>query len=59
MDTYDIVINNKVVESIPQEGRSRETMSFIIMDRVYKLTAEFKSYVEVYSRKTGSVYRYV
>ncbi|OZB98065.1 hypothetical protein [Paenibacillus sp. XY044] len=59
MDTYDIVVNKQVVESIPQQGRCREAMSFIIMDRVYKLTSEFKTYVEVYSRKTGGVYRYV
>lgn len=59
MDTYDIVVNDQVVESIDQHGRCKETMSFIIMDRVYKLTSEFKAYVEVYSRRTGSVYRYV
>ncbi|MGM1044830.1 MAG: hypothetical protein ACQEXX_01650 [Bacillota bacterium] len=59
MNTYDIMLNNEVVETIEQQGRSNGVMSYIIMDRVYQLTSTYKAFVEVFNRSTGSVYRFV
>lgn len=57
MNTYEIVVNNEVVERIEQHGRSNGAMSYIIMDRVYQLTTASKAFVEVFNRTTGCVYR--
>ncbi|MBX4152285.1 hypothetical protein [Paenibacillus lautus] len=57
MNTYDIIVNNEVVETLEQQGRSNGAMSYIIMDRVYQLTAATKAFVEVFNRSTGAVYR--
>lgn len=53
MNKYDIIVNNKVVETIEQQGRSNGAMIYIIMDRVYQLTAATKEFVEVFNRSTG------
>ncbi|SEN48231.1 hypothetical protein SAMN04487895_101666 [Paenibacillus sophorae] len=59
MNTYDVIVNSEVVESIEQGGRSTMAMCYILMDRVYEWTHKAKSYVEVYNRRTGGLYRYV
>lgn len=56
METYNIVVNNVLVEVIEQQKRSKEVMSDIILDRVYTLRLEAykakqpKPNVEVYTR---------
>lgn len=45
MNVYDIMVNNKVVESIEQQGRSEAAMIYIIMDRVYNRTQGCLYYV--------------
>lgn len=57
MNAYDIIVNNKVVETLEQHGRSNGAMSYIIMDRVYQLTSNYKTFVEVFNRSTGCIYR--
>ncbi|WP_431785833.1 hypothetical protein [Paenibacillus lactis] len=57
MNKYDIIVNNQVVETIEQQGRSNGAMSYIIMDRVYYLSSKYKAFVEVFNRSTGCVYR--
>lgn len=57
MNTYDIIVNNEVVETIEQQGRSNGAMSYIIIDRVYQLTSRYKAFVEVFNRATGCMYR--
>ncbi|MNP82142.1 hypothetical protein D3C76_1806950 [compost metagenome] len=56
MNIYDIVINNRVVETIHQQGRSNNAMIYILMDRVYQLTKATKSMVDVYNRTKGTMY---
>jgi hypothetical protein len=56
MDTYFVKVNNEVVDTIEQGGRSTMAMCYILMDRVYKWTHTSKSNVEVYSKLTGGVY---
>lgn len=57
MNTYDILVDNQVIETIEQQGRSSGAMGYIIMDRVYHLTTVYKAFVEVFNRTTGCVYR--
>lgn len=56
MDTYEIVVNHKIIETIEQQGRSDNAMIYILMDRVYQLTKATKSLVEVYNRTRGCMY---
>ncbi|MNH75596.1 hypothetical protein D3C73_278400 [compost metagenome] len=56
MNTFDIIINDKVVETIDQQGRSDNAMIYILMDRVYQLTKATKSLVEVHNRTRGCMY---
>lgn len=56
MNTYEIVVNHKIIETIEQQGRSDNALIYILMDRVYQLTKATKSLVEVYNRTRGCMY---
>jgi hypothetical protein len=59
VDTYNIIVNNEVVDSIEGQGRCKDTISYLIMDRVYALSKQFKqAVVNVTIKETGEDYYY-
>ncbi|WP_181429841.1 hypothetical protein [Paenibacillus illinoisensis] len=55
------MVNQEVVESIEGQGRCKDTIAFILMDRVFKLTKRFKdtdANVNVIIKETGEDYYY-
>ncbi|MDR6779412.1 MULTISPECIES: hypothetical protein [Paenibacillus] len=58
MDTYMIVVDGKVKEEIETAGRSKEAMSYVLIDRFYHWKG-LSGNVNIYSSLTGSEYRYV
>ncbi|KAF6630549.1 hypothetical protein H6F38_14045 [Paenibacillus sp. EKM208P] len=58
MDTYMIVVDGKVEEEIETAGRSKEAMSYVLIDRFYHWKG-LSGNVNIYSSLTGSEYRYV
>ncbi|QNR65478.1 hypothetical protein IAQ67_16455 [Paenibacillus peoriae] len=58
MDSYMIVVDGKVKEEIETVGRSKEVMSFILIDRYYHYNSH-NSEVNIISSLTGEEYAYV
>ncbi|MBD8839423.1 hypothetical protein IFU39_16545 [Paenibacillus sp. CFBP 13594] len=58
MNTYNIIINNEVIEAVEEQGRCKETIAYVLMDRVYALTSQFKQVVDVRIAQTGEAYYY-
>ncbi|PZT57442.1 hypothetical protein [Paenibacillus silvae] len=58
MNTYNIIVNNEVVDTVEEQGRCKDTIAHILMDRVYSLTMELKQIVDVRIAKTGEAYYY-
>ncbi|MET3209762.1 UNVERIFIED_CONTAM: hypothetical protein ABIC26_002709 [Paenibacillus sp. PvR008] len=58
MDTYMVVVDDKVTEEIETAGRSKEAMSFVLIDRFYHWN-RLSNNVNIYSSLTGSEYQYV
>lgn len=53
-----IVVDGKVKEEIETAGRSKEAMSFVLIDRFYHWSS-FSANVNIYSSLTGIEYHYV
>jgi len=58
MREWNFIINNEVVETIDQQGRTKEAFYWIVLDKVYSLTQQYGASVGVYSR-SGAEYSYV
>ncbi|WP_440110223.1 hypothetical protein [Paenibacillus sp. QZ-Y1] len=58
MNTYNIIVNNEVVEAVEEQGRCKDTIAHILMDRVYSLTMQLKQAVDVRIEQTGEAYYY-
>lgn len=58
MNTYNIIVNNEVIETIEEQGRCKDTIAYILMDRVYALTMQLKQAVDVRIAQTGEAYYY-
>ncbi|RPK31818.1 hypothetical protein [Paenibacillus xylanexedens] len=58
MNTYNIIVNNEVIDTVEEHGRCKDTIAHILMDRVYSLTMEFKQAVDVRIAQTGEAYYY-
>ncbi|PYE51583.1 hypothetical protein HUB98_06095 [Paenibacillus barcinonensis] len=58
MNTYNIIVNNEVIETVEEQGRCKNTIAHILMDRVYSLTMDLKQAVDVRIAQTGEAYYY-
>lgn len=58
MNTYNIIVNNEVIDTVEEQGRCKNTIAHILMDRVYSLTMELKQAVDVRIAQTGEAYYY-
>ncbi|WP_311078215.1 hypothetical protein [Paenibacillus polymyxa] len=58
MDSYMVLVNGKVEEEIDTAGRSKEAMSYILIDRYYHYNSS-QSHVNIISTLTGEEYSYV
>ncbi|WP_145401557.1 hypothetical protein [Paenibacillus xylanexedens] len=58
MNIYNIIVNNEVVDTVEEQGRCKDTIAHILMDRVYSLTMELKQIVDVRIAQTGEAYYY-
>ncbi|WP_339304468.1 hypothetical protein NST33_18270 [Paenibacillus sp. FSL L8-0435] len=58
MNTYNIIVNNEVIETVEERGRCKNTIAHILMDRVYSLTMDLKQAVDVRIAQTGEAYYY-
>jgi hypothetical protein len=58
MKEWEFIVDNKVVDTIDQQGRTKEALYWIILDKVYSLTQQYGASVDVYSR-SGAEYSYV
>ncbi|MFE6075715.1 hypothetical protein ACFVQB_14680 [Paenibacillus sp. NPDC057886] len=58
MNTYNLIANGEVVETIKEEGRCKDTMAYVLMDRVYSLTSQLKEQINVIVQETGREHYY-
>lgn len=58
MNTYNLIVDGKVIESIEEKGRCKDTMAYVLMDRVYALTAQLKQQINVIVKETGKEHYY-
>jgi|GEM_PF-5436843 len=58
MNSYNIIVNNEVIETVEEQGRCKDTIAYILIDRVYTLSAQFKQAVDVRIAHTGEAYYY-
>lgn len=58
MREWNFIVNNQVVDTIDQQGRTKEAFYWIVLDKVYELTQQYRASVGVYSR-SGDEYNYV
>ncbi|PIH59127.1 hypothetical protein [Paenibacillus sp. LK1] len=58
MNTYNLIANGEVVDSIKEEGRCKDTMAYVLMDRVYALTSQLRQHINVVVQETGKEHYY-
>lgn len=58
MNTYNLIADGVVLESIEEQGRCKNTMAYVLMDRVYALTSQLKQHIDVIVKETGKEHYY-
>ncbi|WP_339193956.1 hypothetical protein MKY95_19345 [Paenibacillus sp. FSL P4-0176] len=58
MNTYNLIANGTVIETIEEQGRCQNTMAYVLMDRVYALTSQLKEHINVIVSETGKEHYY-
>ncbi|MGV2887145.1 hypothetical protein [Paenibacillus taichungensis] len=58
MSTYNLIADGAVIETIEEQGRCKDTMAYVLMDRVYTLTSQMKQHINVIIKETGKEHYY-